>query len=54
MVNDDDSWDVVVRRDGQTFDLLLRGAARSPTGSAFNEILSWRFGVPALSEEDRG
>ncbi len=47
MVNEDDSWDVAVKRDGQTFDLILRGHAGSPTGGALNEILSWLFGVPA-------
>lgn len=47
MVYEDQSWDVAVRRDGQSFDLLLRGPAGSPTGGALNEILSWLFGLPA-------
>jgi hypothetical protein len=32
--NGDDLWDVAVEREGQTFDLLRRGTASSPTGAA--------------------
>lgn len=47
IVHEDRSWVVSVKRDNQTFDLLLIGPGGSATGSSLNEILSWLFGVAA-------